>query len=165
MTGHRLQPEELRWRAFIECWRSLWFFPLPFVCPFTGVHVCFCCWFLVLFWLYASRTAWASASSLSSTFSSFLSSSSDTSSSLLLLSPPPWMICTSMASQHPLCLSLSLSSVPSSYSFPSSLVLSSISLFSSSHMSVKLSSIYSSLDVMTTIHDTCIYGWAEGPMS
>lgn len=41
---------------------------LPFVCPFTGVHLClfnnfFWC---LLFWLYASCMAWSSASSLPS---------------------------------------------------------------------------------------------------
>lgn len=40
MTGHQLQPEELRWRAFV-----LFLFFFPFVCPLTGVM--FLRWFLV----------------------------------------------------------------------------------------------------------------------
>lgn len=62
MTGHQLQPEELRWRAFVNVF---WFLPSPVcaLCPFVlVVSRGFLLTSLVLFWFYASCTAWAWAS-------------------------------------------------------------------------------------------------------
>lgn len=163
-------------------------FFFPFVCPFTGVHLFL---FNNFFWCLLScsgfmHPAWPEHQPrpcplLYFQLLHFLSSSFTSSTSLLFVRsvfvssavslPPLWMNWTSMASLHPLCLSLPqhrscfLNRSPSStFAFLSTLVFPAFTC----NMSVKLPSIYSSLDVMNDKErymERCIYGWAEGPMS
>lgn len=77
---------------------------------------------------------------------------------------PAWLPCIlSACLSHSTVLLLPKPS-PSTFGFLSTLVFPALTC----NMSVKLSSIYSSLDVMNNKEqymERCIYGWAEGPMS
>lgn len=124
MTGHQLQPEELRWRAFVNVF---WFLPSP-VCALFLVSICFGCFerisfdvsclVLVLCILHGLSVSLA-LSTVSSSCLLLSCSSGASSRAPLSLLPPLWMNWTGILSA---CLSHG--TVPASQNHPLPLLVS-----------------------------------------